>query len=950
MNKKQAKQQIQGLINRYESLSEKEIKSYNEQQTKDRFIRPLFEVLGWNFEEDVWSEKGIQEKRVDYAFVLDGLTKFLVEAKSLRTDLDLEQHAKQAINYSWNKGVTWAILTDFEGLKVFNAQIESKELLGKLVFEINYKDYLSDFDRLWLLSKESFKTHSLDEYAVKYGKKIKKLTVNEKLFIDLKEVREEFIRVFPMCNKDKNIEQEIFDEGIQRILDRLVFIRVLEDRELEEPILKPLLRAWNKNQGEDFLLKLKNKFRDFDRIYNSSLFKYHPCENWVDYGVRWNKVINLLYGSHVYEYDFKDIPADILGGVYEGYLSYISQNPIKISKEFKNSKLLEFEDKKVSKQKSHKKRKEQGIYYTPKFVVDYIVNNTLGKKLEEAKSISDLKQIKVLDSACGSGSFLTKALKMINDKYISFGNPGNIHTKSEILLSNIYGVDLDPQAIELAKLNLLITALDKKAKLPDLTGNIRVGNSLLSYKGEELKNVSDKDWLDKKPFNWQEEFVEILKKGGFDVIIGNPPYIKEYTNREAFDGLHNSPYYQGKMDIWTLFACQAIDLLKEGGYLSFIAPNNWTTNAGASIFRDKILSEGKIIKFFDFGDFKVFKGAGIQTMIFVFKKIKQKKIYQISYAKVIDKNIEENLLDPFLRSDFKMTNDKIIKFKSNIDPRLKGKNITFNNQINDDILNKIKAKKNFELTNKEVAQGIVGDPDQAFIFSDKLKFNKIEKQILFNYYTSIDKYHAGEIRGLIAYLSKEITNIDHYPIIKNQLSHYISQLRNRREVKNGRIKYFHLHWPRDKKYFDKGPKIISAIRTSYPNCFYTEKDYYGSRAMNFIKTDRINLKFLTGLLNSCLSYFWLKNKGKQLGDLLQIDKGPLLNIPLLKPNKEEQDRIASFVDEIIKLYQYLCDSPANSDKWNLLKSKIEKVEKKIDQEIYRLYGLNRKEIEIIEDN
>lgn len=189
MNKEQAKGKIKKLVERYESLSPAERNGYNEQQTKDHFIRPLFEALGWDFLSDVWSETGVQDKRVDYAFIINGSTKFLVEAKPLRADLDMEIHAKQAMKYAWNKGIAWAILIDFESIKIFNAQAHSKLLLDRLVFEISYKEYLSDFERLNLLSEESFKNNTLDEYAIKHGKKLKKLTVNDKLFNDLKEIR-----------------------------------------------------------------------------------------------------------------------------------------------------------------------------------------------------------------------------------------------------------------------------------------------------------------------------------------------------------------------------------------------------------------------------------------------------------------------------------------------------------------------------------------------------------------------------------------------------------------------------------------------------------------------------------------------------------------------------------------------------------------------------------------
>ena len=194
------------------------------------------------------------------------------------------------------------------------------------------------------------------------------------------------------------------------------------------------------------------------------------------------KIIPILYGKEgYYEYDFKVIPADILGSVYENYLGY------RLSKSKKGTIIS----------KDAKKRKEQGIYYTPTFIVDYIVRNALKPVLERCKSVYDLNKIKVLDPACGSGSFLIKAFEVISEKYKEW-HYNDARTKSQILTQNLYGVDLDGQAVEIARLNLLIAALDSKDKLPLLTDNIKNGNSLISGTDEELKKYFGKNFRDKK--------------------------------------------------------------------------------------------------------------------------------------------------------------------------------------------------------------------------------------------------------------------------------------------------------------------------------------------------------------------------------------------------------------------------------------------------------------------
>lgn len=919
MNKREAKQQIQKLVEKYQRVAEAgKIKSYNEAQTRNEFIEPLFEFLGWDMrnlttDNEVTTEENVSGGRVDLAFRFNNIPAMFLEAKAMKVDLDEWKWAEQVINYSWNKSVTWAVLTDFESIKIFNAEIppSANWRTQNLFIELNCRDFINRFDQLWLLSKESFEQKLLDKEAVKWGKLTQRKQVGEKLFEDLMSWRVSLTKDF---KKQNTLTDEELDEGVQRILDRLIFIRTAEDRKIEPNVLLGILRSGKANLYK----QLVKVFRDFDDGFNSKLFALHYCEEWKANDKIISEVIKGLYETKDgYRYDFSVISADVLGGIYEQYLSYVQGR------------------KSEEKQKS--KRKSQGIYYTPKYIVEFIVRETLGEVLKKAKP-KEISKIRVLDPACGSGSFLTASYDKILE---SLGNQ-SLFTKFDILKDNIYGVDLDTQAVEIAQLNLLLKVLSQKTKLPKLQHNLRMGNSLIS-EGEAQY----------KPFNFGTEFKEVFTQGSFDVIIGNPPYIKEYTNRSAFDALYDNPYYQGKMDIWTLFACTAIDLLKDGGYFSFIAPNNWLTNAGASIFRDKILSEGQITKFVDFGDFKVFKDAGIQTMIFVFKKGKPKKSYQTSYAKIIDKNIGEDTINLLLQSNLKIANGGIIKFDATISPKqLTGKNIVFANQTNYKILNKIEARKNFELTEKEVAQGIVAAPDKCFIVNNPSGFSGEEQEFIKSFYTSTAKYTFSKTSSYIFYLCDRNfrdKNINNYLNIKIHFEPF-KKLLKEAKIKYGTPDkpYFYLHREREEHFFQTGPKVAGQTRTAFPSFLYTEEEYYGSRAMNFIKTDRINLKYLTGLLNSRLSYFWLKNKGKQLGDLLQIDKGPLLNIPLIKPDEKTQNEIALLVDKITKLYQDFRNTSANTDKWHSLKTEIDKVEQQIDQEIYKLYGLTNEEIKTIE--
>jgi len=890
MIKKQAKDKITKLISRYKELSPSDIKQYNEQQTKDHFIRPFFEALGWDFEEDVWSEIEVHGKRADYAFKLNGIPRFYVEAKPLKADLDDQKFANQAINYAWNKGVNWAVLTDFESLKLYNALAETKRLFDKLVFEISYDQFLADFDRLWLLSKESFNNNALDEYAIKHAKKLKKLTVNEKLFKDLTKAREMLTRSMERWNK--GLDQEILEEGVQKILDRLVFIRVLEDRVLEPPLLKPLIREWEaKRMKDQFLKLLTKKFSELYKIYDSSLFDKHACDEWEEHDGEIQKVINMLYGTSMFQYDFKEIPADILGGVYEHYLGYISRES--------------------AKEKIRRKRKEKGIYYTPKFIVDYIIKNTLDVQLKEIKSVNEIKKLKVLDPACGSGSFLTTALRTINTRYKDFNYPGDQNTKTMILKENIHGVDLDPKAIELAKLNLLIEALDRKAELPDLTTNLKVGNSLVSGEEQELKKYFGKDWKEEKSFNWEEEFKDVFKHGGFDVIIGNPPwgaYINESEKEYLRDKYESA---EGIIDTFVLFIEKSTKLLKGHGYLGFILPDIILLKNYPKI-RKFILDNYIIENIYYTG--RAFKEVNLDTVIMILKKAKnnlerKKNIINIQIDNKI-KQLEQKL---FFETEGYNFNIYLDKKKLNLKKTLDSISYKLGDLL-------------------EIHEGI-----HSGNIRDKLFLNEPTtancKKLLFKG-PEVNRYYK-KWEGKYVNYNKKIINKD------------------KKEYANlGKEEYF----INDKILLRRtGDKLIAildkenyfASNNFFVLYFYNDKD----------GKQKIDLKYILAILNSPIATWYFTTIQPRRGRLFAEVKIKHLNeIPIYKidfSNLEEKssyDNILRLVDKILFLNKSLDSISENSTKWISVKGEIKKLDQYINQEIYKLYNLTEKEIKLVEKN
>jgi len=613
---KEAKKKIKELIAKYEAVKESgKILKYSEEDTKTNFIMPLFSVLGWDVfdRNEVTAEEQVSKNRVDYGFYLNGRLKFFLEAKPLKADLHKEDYAKQVIRYSWNRDVTWAVLTDFESIIVFNALSPEKSLHGKKYFEISYKEFLDRFDQLWLLSKESFSDDILDKEAEKHGKKLQKISVTETLAKDLNLCRERLTKSFVACNE--KIDRHLIDEGVQKLLDRLIFIRVAEDRGIEPPTLRALIREWQTSdqKGSPYQAMIK-KFRELDKIYNSDLFDKHSFEEWNEYGGATENVVEILYGKKNYfEYDFSIIPADVLGSVYENYLGY---------KPEQSKKDLFGAD--VTLEKNLRKRKEHGIYYTPKPIVDYIVEHALGPVLDNCKSINDLKKVKILDPACGSGSFLVAAFNYLVKKYEYFHVQPDVFLKISILENNIYGVDLDEQAIELARLNLLLNTFDSQVKLPDLGNNIKNGNSLISGTDEELKNYFGKNFRDRNPFNWKECYSDVFKQGGFDCIIGNPPYGAELSEQEK--NYFSQKFNIGSTDTAILFVKHALGLLKDGGRLGFIIPKAFCFASNYKKLRDFVWDY--VEEIVDCG--KVWKQVKLEQVIVILRKGERLNKYKSS--------------------------------------------------------------------------------------------------------------------------------------------------------------------------------------------------------------------------------------------------------------------------------------------------------------------------------
>ena len=633
--------------------------------------------------------------------------------------------------------------------------------------------------------------------------------------------------------------------------------------------------------------------------------------------------------------------------------------------------------------------KAKGAYYTPKEIVQYMCKESLiaylASKLPETnESIirtfvehhemqpeletcreplsQALRDVKICDPAIGSGAFpmgLLNELWRCREAMEPMGS--RVALKKEIIENNIYGVDIERGAIDIARLRFWLSIVvdsEKAEPLPNFDYKFMQGNSLVeSYQGFDLSRIAGKsvgrpstskqyvigldsdlsrknlqkllheyfsvtehqqkanmrhainaevktliresfggtptslaklEQLDPSAnqvfFLWHTWLKDIFDNGGFDIIIANPPYVKEYTNRAAFDGFREtSPYYLGKMDLWYGFACHGIDMLKKDGVLCFIAQNNWTTSAGAKKMRNKVIKDSQILQMLDFNTYMVFENADIQTMIMLFKRNSKIDDYQFDY-RIITNGTEKTDMLALLSK--KPGNTKyrrpIINREKHYDSLL-----TFSD--NESIFDKIANGKTY-LKDDEIAQGIVPNPDvvnsrnrknlsnqsiqigEGVFVVDKDKFaggSESEKKYikpLYEPYQMRRYYISQKNDKCLLYITKANWKND-APRLLSHLSKYKEIMQQRRENQNGRIDFMHLHWPRDERFFTEGAKILSVRKcVDSPIFVYYEPQAYVMMAVNVIKTTRWNMKFLTGLLNSSLVEFWLRNKGKMQGN------------------------------------------------------------------------------------
>jgi len=645
-DKENAKKDIADLVNRLEQVIEsgKEA-TFSEADVSSKFILPFLDALGWDTKniDQVKEQRRTLSGPVDYTLFVDRKPRLLLEVKKFVEQLDgyrevhgrRERFPEQATRYAWHMKVEWVVLTNFKEIRLYNSYY-SKPIDG-LRLRLRFPQFVSEFDKLWILSLESVRAGELD----KIEKKAERKNIDEAVLEDLLKIRR--LLSDNISSSNPSLPIETVGENVRKIMERLIVIRVAEDKGLIGfESLRKELESWKSRElPTPFMRSLKSLFRDFDDIYNTKLFEQHNCE---DLSIE-NKVLETIIDL-LYQYNFDLISADVLGAIYEDYLGHVLQETTSGG---------------VQVIESGEARKKEGIYYTPTHLVEYVVRETLGEILQRCESPDDVAKIKILDPACGSGSFLIKAFDTIKEWYENYNSKLDAEGKNldeyfkkitdieyRILADNLFGVDIDPEAAEIASVNLMLKAMKREEKLPKILGhNIRVGNSLVNGSEEGFSSLPPEAREGLRPFVWEQEFRDVFTHGGFDVVIGNPPYYKIRKTNPIRISRSFEMVKTGPVNVAMMFIDQAIRLARTGGKVGLVLPKMLTYTKGWEGSR-KIVFANQVESIIDCQE--AFEKVLLEQILLVLTKTRPEESneYRVGEAKGLDitispKHIAQNL-------------------------------------------------------------------------------------------------------------------------------------------------------------------------------------------------------------------------------------------------------------------------------------------------------------------
>lgn len=974
---------------------------YNETQVRREFIDPFFKLLGWDIDneqgyaeayKDVIHEDSIKiggaTKAPDYCFRIGGTRKFFLEAKRPSVNLKEDISASyQLRRYGWSAKLPLSILTNFEGFAVYDCRIkpaQTDKVAKSRIQYFQYTDYPEKWDEIAsIYSREAVLKGSFDKFVETTKTKKGTAEVDSAFLADIENWREALARNLSLRNSGLTSRQLNF--SVQALIDRIIFLRMCEDRGIET-----YGRLQALQNGTQIYSRLIRLFREADDRYNSGLFHFNeekdratPPDDLTPSLTVDDKILKEIFKNLYYPdspYEFSVLPTEILGEVYEQFLG----------------KVIRIKGRSAVVEEKPEVKKAGGVYYTPRYIVDYIVQNTVGELLQGKKpgKRGGVDKIKILDPACGSGSFLLGAYQYLldwyRDGYVKAGpekhkkllypmrkNDWRLTTdeRKRILLTHIHGVDIDPQAVEVTKLSLLLKVLEgesgetlrrqkemfKKRALPDLGGNIKCGNSLIGpdfYQGQQMSLLDEEEQYRINAFDWQTEFKDIIQSGGFDVVIGNPPYVRQETLGEFKDYFQKHyKVYHGVADLYSYFIERGFSLLKPAGLFSYIVGNKWMrANYGAPLRR--WMKQQCIEEIIDFGDLQVFQKATTYTCILRISDGSSKRKFRCSKVQHLDfldlkSHVQKNHFQ-INRSQLEDSGWSLADSKTqNLLNRLKSIGTPLGDYVDRQIFYGIKTGLNeaFVIDAETRSRLIAEEPQSA----DLIKSFLVGKDI--------KRYQLLQPKNYLIFTRRGV-DLNNYAAIKNHLTKFKKNLtpkpKGYDEQKNGKwegrkpgnYKWYEIQDTVDYYEEFEKPKIIWPGISEEVNAFsFDLNNFYGNDNNQIIVAKDL---YLFGLLCSNVVKIFLQNKCDKVQGgfyrlkIIYIEKIPIRVIDFSNPEEKKlHDRMVELVERMLELNKNLAEAKAAQDKTHLQRQ-IETTDDKIDRLVYDLYDLNEEEIALVE--
>lgn len=953
----------------------------------EEILKPLLETLGWVFE-DIWETSKqswgspylTYDARKDfYSGRIGGQPQFI--AASFTNNMSTSSVSK-LIEYAYNKEASWVLSVSPVSLRLFHTYENTlkSDLKISPYWELDF-DLLPKFgdevSNLLSASAVSAGTLGTIDRDVRETRRVA-LPVTRKLFDSLRYWRGEMIEKL-YKNNFKHGDLEEIDRQVNHLLNQIVFIRVAEDRRFgENPYLDELLNKWlesGKKSGA-FSSQLRILIRGYSERYKVELFNEMELlkEEYLEDLIA--QMIKSLHspGFPTVKYDFSVIDVDILGTMYEQYLKL--QPRIATGVFTKQARLLND----VPTTELSSSDRALGIHYTPTYIVDYIVGSSM-RRWNLNGNMN--KQPRILDMACGSGSFLLASYRwLLKQEENSKGRSLSTQERQELLTRFIWGVDKDPKAVEICKLNLWIYALEARQSLPNLDDNVKVGDSLLDstiIKGdEEQKAFTNPDNIDIKAIMWNRDFPEVMCQGGWDIIVGNPPYIRiqKIQGEEKQFYLKQFELLKGNFDVSLAFIEIAFKLLNNSGITGFIIANSLIRANFASLIRGSIIQNESLHGILDFGDQRVFEGTGAYTcIVFVGNKKSVNprmgvvlRLSQCPAAQLTRWELEDAYDDTLVSGNINLSRlgeapwvlvpDREYQLRR----KLEGTGSPLEKYV-------------------RIFQGFKTGKDSAFIFQsfkdqheEKIievvtshgKQIEIEKEACFLLLKSgdIQRFHIKRSSHWILFpysdgrLLAEEELAEKFPLAWEYLNleNTKKELYERKQVKDQKARWYAYSFPKSMTLYSK-PKLLTPDIAPQASFAYDENGLYsftggtaGGYGLSLIGRN-ISYELLLGLLNSQLIDWYVQAISAQFhGGYYSYEKRFIKDAPIISLEHQSSRRISDFISIVQMLnrtYEESSEKRKTGQEYRDVANIIRKLEGELNESVMELYGLTQDEKELV---